>query len=215
DVAADAENPRAEGGVRAPWFDVSCCPTNVARTLASWQAYVASVDGDELSLLQHAACDVDVALDAGGRLAVRVTTEYPADGVVRVEVVDAPGREVALRLRVPSWAHGATLTGPDGVARLVAPGWAEVRGALGAGDVVVLDLPVAPRLTWPDPRIDAVRGCVAVERGPVVLCLESVDLPAGVTVDDVRVDPGRSEEHTSELQSRENLVCRLLLEKKN
>src|SRR6266700_8031042 len=26
--------------------------------------------------------------------------------------------------------------------------------------------------------------------------------------------PGRSEEHTSELQSRENLVCRLLLEKK-
>src|SRR5690606_39680021 len=27
--------------------------------------------------------------------------------------------------------------------------------------------------------------------------------------------PGRSEEHTSELQSRENLVCRLLLEKKN
>src|SRR5690606_41705237 len=27
--------------------------------------------------------------------------------------------------------------------------------------------------------------------------------------------PSRSEEHTSELQSRENLVCRLLLEKKN
>src|SRR5436309_14932648 len=29
-----------------------------------------------------------------------------------------------------------------------------------------------------------------------------------------RVHPARSEEHTSELQSRENLVCRLLLEKK-
>src|SRR5207302_10831348 len=28
------------------------------------------------------------------------------------------------------------------------------------------------------------------------------------------LDPVRSEEHTSELQSRENLVCRLLLEKK-
>jgi len=190
DVAADAENPRAEGGVRAPWFDVSCCPTNVARTLASWQTYVASVDGDELSLLQHAACDVDVALEAGGRLAVRVATEYPSDGVVRVEVLEAPAREVALRLRVPSWAHGATLTGPGGVARLVSPGWAEVRGTLRPGDVVVLDLPVAPRLTWPDPRVDAVRGCVAVERGPLVLCLESVDLPAGVTVDDVRVDPG-------------------------
>src|SRR5690606_39993093 len=30
-----------------------------------------------------------------------------------------------------------------------------------------------------------------------------------------RMHPVRSEEHTSELQSRENLVCRLLLEKKN
>src|SRR5690606_39958100 len=43
--------------------------------------------------------------------------------------------------------------------------------------------------------------------------------PATVALDDVLHDrqaqPGpRSEEHTSELQSRENLVCRLLLEKK-
>jgi uncharacterized protein len=50
-------------------------------------------------------------------------------------------------------------------------------------------LPVEPRWTWPDPRIDAVRGCVAVERGPLVLCAESVDLPAGRHVDALVVDP--------------------------
>src|SRR2546430_4990843 len=33
--------------------------------------------------------------------------------------------------------------------------------------------------------------------------------------DAVTSDPRRSEEHTSELQSQSNLVCRLLLEKKN
>src|SRR5690606_39573288 len=45
--------------------------------------------------------------------------------------------------------------------------------------------------------------------------------PVGTGSDEARVDIGRpgerkqrSEEHTSELQSRENLVCRLLLEKK-
>src|SRR5690606_21288219 len=43
--------------------------------------------------------------------------------------------------------------------------------------------------------------------------------PSGQPVDPIATrlpnqDPGRSEEHTSELQSRENLVCRLLLEKK-
>jgi len=47
-----------------------------------------------------------------------------------------------------------------------------------AGDVVELRLPVEPRFTSADARVDAVRGCVAVERGPEVLCLESVDLEA-------------------------------------
>src|SRR5690606_40934869 len=35
-----------------------------------------------------------------------------------------------------------------------------------------------------------------------------------ITAQSPRCTPARSEEHTSELQSRENLVCRLLLEKK-
>lgn len=189
DVRQDAENPRAEGGARAPWFDVSCCPTNLARTLAVWQTYAASVDGDEVTLLQYASSDVRLALGGGGTLALAVRTRYPADGTVEVEVVDAPGRPVSLRLRVPAWAAGATLTeGRDGPVP-VASGWARVHRVLVTGERLRLDLPVTPRLTWPDARIDAVRGCVAVERGPVVLCLESTDLPAEVPLEAVRLDP--------------------------
>jgi DUF1680 family protein len=242
DVRPDAVNPRAEGGVRAPWFDVSCCPTNVARTLASWQAYAAlveeapggSLDGSSdggaiVTLAQYATGDLRIVLDDssdddGGVFALRITTGYPHDGQVRVEVIEAPERPVTLRMRVPHWADGATLTSPDGSTRAVEPGWADAgsvgtgsagagsvkagsvkagsvkagtaeagsigtRAALAVGDVVTLDLPVAPRLTWPDPRVDAVRGTVAVERGPLVLALESVDLPDGVTLDQVRLDP--------------------------
>jgi DUF1680 family protein len=216
DVRPDAVNPRAEGGVRAPWFDVSCCPTNVARTLASWQAYAAFVEeaaagsadagsgrggsadaGVVVTLAQYAAGDLRIVLDGGlddapdgaDELALRVTTEYPHDGRIRVEVVEAPERPVTLRLRVPHWADGATLTGPDGTTTAVGPGWATAPTAtLATGDVVSLDLPVGPRLTWPDPRVDAVRGTVAVERGPLVLALESVDLPDGITLDQVRLD---------------------------
>jgi uncharacterized protein len=198
DVRPDAVNPRAEGGVRAPWFDVSCCPTNVARTLASWQAYAAFVEeapggsadaGAVVTLAQYAAGDLRVVLD-DGVLALRVTTEYPHDGRVQVEVVAAPEQPVTLRLRVPHWADGARLTGPDGTTIAVRPGWVTVGAAtLAAGAVVSLDLPVTPRLTWPDPRVDAVRGTVAVERGPLVLALESVDLPDGVALDQVRLDP--------------------------
>jgi len=68
--------------------------------------------------------------------------------------------------------------------RDAAPGVCEITREFRAGDVVELDLPVTPRMTWPDPHIDAVRGCVAIERGPEVLALESTDL-AALGVDDV------------------------------
>ncbi len=187
DVLQDVENRRAEGGARAPWFEVSCCPTNVARTLASWQAFTASVDGDVVTLAQYAAGDVRVELDGGGVVALRVHTAYPLDGEVALEVLDAPDRPVTLRLRVPHWAAGARLEEPART-REVPTGWADVHGRRTPGERLLLQLPVHARLTWPDPRIDAVRGCVAVERGPLVLCLESTDLPDDVALDAVRVD---------------------------
>ncbi|HEY0118023.1 MAG TPA: beta-L-arabinofuranosidase domain-containing protein [Cellulomonas sp.] len=187
EAEADEVNPRAEGGVRAPWFEVSCCPTNVARTLASWSAYAVAVDGDTVELLQYAAADVRVRLASGGEVALRVRTGYPVDGEIEIEVVAAPQTPVGLRLRVPAWAAGASLVVDDRV-RDVEPGFAEVRRVLRAGERITLRLPVAPRLTWPDERIDAVRGCVAVERGPVVLCLESTDLPGDVDLEAVRLD---------------------------
>ncbi|WP_448624420.1 glycoside hydrolase family 127 protein [Geodermatophilus sp. URMC 64] len=181
----DVASRRASSDLRAPWFNVSCCPTNVARTLATLGAYVATVDDDGLQLHQYAASETRTTLTGGERVAVRVTTDYPADGAVRIEVLEGPARPWALTLRVPSWAPAATLRTPDGT-QTAGPGYVTVRRAFAPGDVVELDLPVAPRWTWPHPRIDAVRGSVAVERGPVVLCLESVDL--GESVNDVRVD---------------------------
>jgi DUF1680 family protein len=63
-----------------------------------------------------------------------------------------------------------------------------VTARFASGDEIRLHLPVEPRWTLPDPRIDAVRGCAAVERGPVVLCAESVDLPGGADVAELTVD---------------------------
>lgn len=90
---------------------------------------------------------------------------------------------------MPEWAEGARLRTVSaervGDAEAVSAGWAEVTRAFRAGDIVELELPMAPRLVVPDPRIDAVRGCVAVERGPEVFALESVDLSEGGDVGDV------------------------------
>jgi uncharacterized protein len=182
---ADRVSPRAAATLRAPWFAVSCCPTNVARLLASLGAYVATVDDDGVQLQQYADATIATTTPAGEPIGLQVTTDYPYDGRVRVEVTDAPRGPWALRLRVPVWAvEGAALV-VDGQREAVMPGYVTVRRELSAGDVVELELPVRARWTWADPRIDAVRGQVAVERGPLVYCLESTDL--GRDVGDARV----------------------------
>ncbi|WP_297101918.1 glycoside hydrolase family 127 protein [Tessaracoccus sp.] len=190
----EATSPRASASLRAPWFDVSCCPPNVARTLASLDAYVATADTDGVQLHQYAPAGVRTTLHDGRVVRFDVETDYPASGRVRILFPEDSSEPWTLGLRIPAWADGAELRDPDGVVTRVAPGRAEVRRAFRAGDEVVLDLPVAPRVTFPDPRIDAVRGCVAIERGPEVLALESVDLPGDGDVADIAV-AGEPVEH--------------------
>lgn len=184
----DEVSPRAEAGVRAAWFDVSCCPTNVARTLASLHGYLATSDDDGLQIHQYAPCRIRAELPDGRPAAVDVETAYPESGTVRVRIAADAGTPWTLTLRVPAWAAGATLT-EGGRTRPAAPGQVSVRRAFRAGEEIVLGLPMEPRFAWPDPRIDAVRGCVAVERGPEVLCLESHDLPEPGGLDSLVVDP--------------------------
>ena len=188
----DGTSPRASASLRAPWFDVSCCPPNVARTLASLAAYVATVDDDGVQLHQYAPAEIRTVLPDGRAVVFDVETAFPRDGAVRITIGEAAASEWTLSLRVPSWAAGARLrvTPVDGVAAEsdAATGTVRVRRAFAVGDVIELDLPMAPRFTTPSPLIDAVRGTVAVERGPEVLAVESIDLPGDADVARVVID---------------------------
>jgi DUF1680 family protein len=174
--------PRPSSSERAPWRDVSCCPTNIARTLASLGGYIATTDDGGVQIHQYAAGTV-----ASGDVALSVDTGYPWDGAVTVRVDRTGDRPWRLSLRVPAWATEATLVTPEG-SQEVTPGYAVVSRTWRAGDRIRLALPVTPRWTMPDPRIDAVRGCVAVERGPLVYCAESVDHDPALALDAVNVD---------------------------
>jgi len=173
------------GNRRASWDPVACCPPNIMRLLASLHQYLATTSDAGIQLHQYAPASIETLSPAGAPVELRVYTEYPWSGQVAVEVIAADGSPWTLALRTPAWARNATLDG-DPVA---AGEYAELTRAWSAGDRVLLDLDVSPRLTAPNPRIDAVRGCLAIERGPIVYCIEQADLEEGVDVADVRLDP--------------------------
>jgi uncharacterized protein len=185
----ERESTRASSSLREPWFLVACCPTNVARTLASLATYLATTDGDGVQLHQYTGSSVRATLDGARRVGLEIVTDYPRSGVVTIRVTESDGRPWRLTLRVPSWATGAEIVDPSGARRAAGPGSVAIEWPYAVGDELVLTMPITPRWTTPDPRIDAVRGCVALERGPIVMCAESVDLQDGRDVDVLLVDP--------------------------
>ena len=172
------------GHARAPWNPVACCPPNVMRLLASLQQYLATSNASGVQLHQYTSATIDAVGPSGEPVELRVQTRYPWEGSVEVEVVRSGGEEWTLSLRIPAWASVVTLDG----APVPSGGYARLTRRWHAGDRVVLTLDVSPRLTAPNPRIDAVRGCVAIERGPLVYCIERADLADEVDLADIRLD---------------------------
>jgi DUF1680 family protein len=169
---------------RLSWYGCSCCPPNLARLVASLHHYVAS--GDEQGVALHLLTAGRVS---AGPATLDVTTDYPWDG--RVEIaVEGPPAEWELALRIPAWCARATITidGEQEAANADERGYVRVRRAWSESSRVVLDLDMPVRVIEAHPRVDAVRGCVALARGPVVYCVEQADHD-GVAVEDLRLDP--------------------------
>jgi DUF1680 family protein len=175
-------------GARAPWYPCACCPPNLMRLLASWEQYFATFDDEGIQIHQYAAATI-AAVPNTGPVRLAVTTDYPWSGRIEVRVVETPDEPWVLSLRIPPWARAARLTLPGEPARAVDGAVAAVRRDWRSGDIVVLDLELATIVTPSDPRIDATRGCVALQRGPLVYCIETADLPDGPELEDVEVEP--------------------------
>jgi hypothetical protein len=170
-------------GRRREWFACACCPPNIMRLVASLGGYLATESDAGLQLHQYVP---GVIGGDGARL--RVETDLPWDGFVRVVVEEAPAGAWELALRVPAWSASTSVDGrpaapdPDGYFRIRRSVWQP-------GDVVELTFDMTPRLLFPHHRIDAVRGSAALRRGPLVYCFEQADQPEGVEVDDLAIAP--------------------------
>lgn len=160
---------------RQPWFDVACCPPNLARLIASIGGYAYSVDGDSLYVHLYMQSDTFASF-SGTNVKIEQRTEYPrAPGIRFIITPDMPS-PFTLRLRVPGWCDNATIE-VNGVEHplILDGGYASIERVWSAGDTVELSLPMVPRVIEAHPAVREDCGRVAVEYGPFVYCIEQAD----------------------------------------
>jgi DUF1680 family protein len=156
------------------------------RFLATLPDLMATVDDHGIQIHQFATGSFDAPVRGG---VVRAVTEtaYPWDGTVEIAIEQSVAQPWTLSLRVPEWCSVATASlGAEKLAES-GPGTIQLTRTWSTGDRVALKLAMPPRATVPDPRIDAVRGTIALERGPLVYAVEDADLPAGTSVESLEV----------------------------
>jgi DUF1680 family protein len=206
-------NPLASRGQhqRKEWFGTACCPSNIARLVASLGSYIYATDeqGVYVNLFVQSQTTVPIH---GRNIDLRLQTAYPWDGKMRLEVNPDVADSFSIRVRIPGWHTG--IVSPGGlyisnastlqksptfqvngknISSVIHNGYAYLSKKWGKGDVIswTFDMPVL--------RIQARaelgqnKDRVAFQRGPLVYCVEGVDNDGTawniVIPEDVRLTP--------------------------
>ena len=161
---------------RAPWFGCACCPPNVTRTLAALGGYAYAVSAESLyvNLYIQGSAHAKVGDTA---VALRVTTDYPWDGKVVLELAPAARAKFALRLRIPGWCQNARVAVNHRASQVTIAerGYLVLDREWKRGDRVELELPMPVQRVAANPQVKADQGLLAVQRGPIVYCPEQCD----------------------------------------
>ncbi len=167
------------GHHRKEWYGCACCPSQICRFLPSIGNYIYCTSGDALWVNLYMGNEADVTL-AGKPVKIIQATRYPWDGAVTVELQMSKPVKGELRFRIPSWCRNYTLAvNGQAFAAPVEKGYAVLSRRWKDGDSVelVFDMPV--EMVAADPRVKEDEGKRAVQRGPLVYCLEEADNPDG------------------------------------
>ncbi|WP_224070759.1 aceric acid hydrolase [Arachidicoccus terrestris] len=176
---------------RDPYIGYSfCCPPNVVRTIAEASDYLYGIGKDGLYLHLYGANQLSTKTADGETISIHEVTNYPWNGNIMLALKKMPEGLFTVHLRIPGWAHEASIrvNGKEVTGDIVAGSYFPLTRKWKSGDTIELELPMEVKLMAANPLVEANRGQVAIQRGPIVYCLESKDLPAGTDITDVTID---------------------------
>ena len=173
----------AGGNGRSSWFACACCPPNLMRTIAAASGYMYTVHNKSIFVNMYSGSTGKIKVD-GTDVTLKQETMYPWDGAVKLTVglpTSVSQKNFALKLRIPGWVNeqknkkvtikvgGKEITGSDAE---VVNGYVTIDRAWSNGDVVTLDIPMEIRRTESDEHVTSTQGMIALQRGPIVYCME-------------------------------------------
>lgn len=182
----------AGGYERKPWFGCACCPSNICRFIPSVPGYVYAVNGSDLYVNLYMPNTLTQKVN-GKDVVLRQETGYPWNGDVQITIDKNSAKAFSLKLRVPGWVRGEVAPGElykyaDGkslgykvlvngeeVTSDLEKGYFTVTRNWKKGDKVSLHLDMEPRVVTAREEVEADRGRIAIERGPIVYCAEAAD----------------------------------------
>lgn len=171
---------------RTEYISCFCCPPNTLRTLCEAQDYAYSVGNQTVFVNMYGANELHTKLEGIGNIALKQETDYPWDGAVKLTVTELKGKKLMkLMLRVPAWCEGMNISvNGEAIDRTPDNGYIAIGRIWKKGDVVTVDMPMRTKIMEANPLVEESRGQVAVQRGPILYCLESNDLQ-DVGIDDI------------------------------
>lgn len=178
---------------RQPWFGCACCPSNIARFIPSLPGYVYAVKDRNVYVNLFMSNTASLSVD-GKKVEIEQTTEYPWEGDIAVTVNQNKAGQWALKIRVPGWVENKvvpsdlyyysdeispsyTITVNDETTdgTLAEDGYFTIDRKWKKGDVVNIHFDMEPRTVRANGKVEADKGFVAIERGPIVYCSEWPD----------------------------------------
>lgn len=186
-----AFDPSTGDKIRNQWYDVTCCPPNLERTFGSLPGYFYSTSSDGIYVHLYDNSELNWSLENGTGLKITQKTKYPWDGQVDIAVTPATPSDFTFYVRIPGWTDQAQVSVNGKALAGAVPGqYLPIRRRWTSGDAVQLKFDLVPQVIEANPRVADDSGRVALQRGPLIYCLEEIDQPSGTPLSDVAIDPG-------------------------
>jgi DUF1680 family protein len=187
-------NPLASMGKngRREWFGTACCPANIARLVESIGNYIysASDNGIWINLFVGNKTTIPVS---NNNISLTMTGNYPWEGNITINVDPAKKIKTAIRIRIPGWARNIAVPGGlysfadsssattkilvnrKEIPYSIDKGYATIEREWKKGDIIALQLPMVVRKISARPEVNADNERMALQRGPLVYCVEGAD----------------------------------------